>query len=134
MAGDHGRESRCFRLEIQLRQIMQHVDGNPAEFNHVSLRQLARPRALIDIATHRDHGRNRSKLFEDFRRADIAGMNDVFGSVQSCNRLRPQQPVRVRDDADQDGRHRIFGFGSSVHTGRANATARCKLRTFSSST
>src|SRR5580658_996532 len=142
MAADHGRKSGRFGLEVQPRQIVQHVDGNAAQFKHCGFRQLARPHALIDVAAHRSHMCNVGKLFENLRRADIPGMNDVIGSAQGFDGLRAQQAVRVRDNADQDGRHRTSGFRPPDQAGtaagldhvRAGATARCRLNTFSSST
>jgi hypothetical protein len=82
---------------------MQHIDGKPAEFEHLSFREVAGPCTLVDISAHRSHRSNLGKLLQYFWRADIAGMNDVLRSAQSCNGLRPQQTVRVGDDADEDG-------------------------------
>jgi hypothetical protein len=42
-------------------------------------------------------------VFKDLGCTDIAGMNDVLGAAQPCHRFRPQQSVRVGDDADKDG-------------------------------
>ncbi len=100
MAADYNRESRSFGLEVQLCQIVQHVDGNAAELEHRRLRQLARPRTFVDVAPHGSHRGNRGKLFEDLRSTDIAGMNDVFRPAQSFNGLRSQQAMRIGDDAD----------------------------------
>jgi len=80
---DHCLESRRLRLEIELRKIVQHVKGDPAELEHLGSRQLARPCSFVDVATDRGHGSNRCKLVENFRIAHIAGMNDVPRSAQS---------------------------------------------------
>jgi len=81
VAADYNRESSGLRLEVQLCQIVQYIDGNATQFKHLGSRQLARPRTLVDVAAHRSHGSNRGKFLEDLGRADIPGMNDVFGPV-----------------------------------------------------
>jgi hypothetical protein len=103
VAADHNRESSRFGLEVQLLQIMQHIDGNTAQLNHLSFRQLATPGRFIDVSTHGGDGTNRGKLLEDIGRADIPGMNDVLGPAQRFDCLRAQQAMRVGDDADENG-------------------------------
>jgi hypothetical protein len=100
VAADYNRESRSFGLEIQLSQIVQHIDANATQLKHSSFRQFARPRSFVDIAANGGDGSNRGKLFEDFGRADISRMNDVFAPAQSFDGLRAQQAVGVGDDAD----------------------------------
>ena len=100
MTADHDRESGGLRLEIQTSEIVQHIDANAAQLKHLSFRQLARPRGFVDVATDGGDGSDGGKLFEDFRRADISGMNDVCGPAQRLNSLGAQQAVRVGDDAD----------------------------------
>lgn len=41
VATDHDRESSGLWLEVQLSQIVQNVDGNAAQFEHLGFRQLA---------------------------------------------------------------------------------------------
>ena len=67
MAGDHHLESRSFRLEIKLRQIVQHVDRDATKFNHCSLRQFSRPGIFVDIASHSRNGRDAGECFQNFR-------------------------------------------------------------------
>ena len=100
VAAYDNRESGGFGLEIQLRQIVQHVDGNTAQFERLGFRQLARPRTFVYIATHGSDGGNGREIVENLRRPNISGMNDVVGPAQSCNGLVTQQAVGVRDDAD----------------------------------
>ena len=101
---DHNSESGSFRFQIELRQIVQHINGNAAELDNLSFRQLPCPRPSIDIAANRRHGRNRRELLKNLRRANVSCVNDVLGPAQRLQRLRTKQPVRVGDDADQNGR------------------------------
>jgi hypothetical protein len=100
VAGNHGRESRRFGLQVHLRKIVQHIDRNAAELDHLSLRKQAGPWPLVNVSAHRSHRSNLGKLLQYFWRADIAGMNDVLRSEQSFDGFRPQQTVCVGDDAD----------------------------------
>jgi len=95
MAADHNRESRRFRLEVQLNQIVQNVNGNAAHLEHLGFRERAGPRPFVDIAEHRCDGGNCRKLFEDLGRADIPGVDDVFRSAQRFDGLKTQQTVGV---------------------------------------
>ena len=100
MAAHDNRESSGFGLKVQLRQIVQDVDGSAAQFKHLGFRQPARPSPLVDVAAHSGQRSNRRKLFEDLGRAGIPGMNDVLRPAQRREGLRAQQTVRVRNDAD----------------------------------
>jgi hypothetical protein len=100
VAGNHNRKSGCFGFDVQPRQVVQHVNGNPAGFEHLGFRQLARPSSFVDIAPHGSDRRNRRKRFKDLERSDISGVNDVFGPAQSFDCLGAQQTMRIGDDAE----------------------------------
>ncbi len=100
VAADHDPESSSFWFEIQLRQIVKHINGYAAHFENVRLWKRQSPCSLVDIAAHRSERRDIGQFFEDLWNADIPGMNDVLGSAQRFQRFGSQQPVSVRDDAD----------------------------------
>jgi hypothetical protein len=100
VSADDNRESRRFGLQVHLRKIVQHIDRNAAELDHLSLRKQAGPWPLVNVSAHRSHRSNLGKLHQYLWRADIAGMNDVLRSAQSFNGLGPQQTVGVGDDPD----------------------------------
>ena len=66
VAGDHNLESGGFRLQIELREIVQHVDGNAADLDDFGLRQVCAPTRLVDIAADGGHGRDGCELLENF--------------------------------------------------------------------
>jgi len=103
VAGNHGREARRFGLQIQLREIVQNVDRNAGQFEHLGLWQAAGPGVLIDIAANRSHGSNRFEFFQNLRRANVAGVDDVVRPAQCVEGLRTQQTMSVGDDADREG-------------------------------
>src|SRR5271170_654874 len=61
VAGDHHAKSSRFGFKVERRKIVQHIDGNAVHLEHVCFRQLARPRAGVDVATHGRDRRNGSK-------------------------------------------------------------------------
>ena len=102
MAGDHDFESRHLRLQIEFRQIVQHEDGNDAEFDNFRLRQLARPGIPVYVAADRAHRRNGCEVLENLGRADISRVNDVLRALQRRECLWAKQPMSIGDDADED--------------------------------
>jgi len=102
VSGDDDIEPGYFRLQIELSQIMQHIDGDSANLDDFCLRQLAGPGLFVDIAADRGHGRDRRKLIKNLGSAHIAGVDDVLRAAQRCESLGPKQTVGVGDDADDN--------------------------------
>lgn len=55
-------------------------------------------------------GRNPAQRHDNAGVADVPAVNDVVGTSQSAQRLRPQQPVRIRDNSDPERHLRQRGF------------------------
>ena len=124
-------ESRCFWLQIELRQVMQYVDGNAAEFDNICFRQLPRPGAFVDVSAHGGDGRNSSQLFENLGIPDIPAVNDMLGPTQRCDRFGTKQAVRVGDDADKNGESSAcpaIGGHQLVHLGVRRCTLHQRIR------
>lgn len=100
MAGDHDTEACRFRLQVELRQTVQDVDGEAAYFHNFSLGQFARPGVVIDVASDGGYRGDGGELSENFGRADVSGVNDVVRALQSCEGFGAKQSVSVGDDAD----------------------------------
>jgi hypothetical protein len=64
-------------IELQRFDVVQDVDAAPAEGYHPGLRIMFRPVAGIDVPSDRNDRRNAFESGNNFRRTDIAGMNDV---------------------------------------------------------
>jgi hypothetical protein len=82
MARDHDLESRGFRLQFELRQIVHHVDGNADDLDDFIFRKFPSPRPFVDIAADRSQGGKDCELFQDFWRANVAGVDDVLRASQ----------------------------------------------------
>lgn len=103
MARDHDLDSGCLWFQIELREIVQHEDGNAGDLDEFGFGQFAGPRRLVDIAADGGNGRDGRELIEDFGSANVSGVNDALRSAQRLQCLRPKQAVSVRDDANEGG-------------------------------
>lgn len=103
MAGDHDLEACCFRLQIEFRQVVQHVNGDAANLDSTGLRQFARPGILVDVAADGADGRDGCEFLQNLRRPDISGVDDSLRALQSSERFRTKQSMSVGNDADEDG-------------------------------
>lgn len=79
---------------------MQDVDRGPANLDNLSLMKFARPRAFVDVAPDRGDGSKQAKLIENFRFAHVSCVDDVCRAAQNIDCFRPEQSMRVGDDAD----------------------------------
>ena len=120
MAGDHDFEACGLGLQVELRQIVQDVNGKAADLDNFSFRQFARPGVVVDVAADHGDGGDGCEGVENFGRADVSGVNDVLRALQSREGFGAKQAVSVGDDADEDG-----GLSSrsrfSVRGGRSDA-------------
>src|ERR1035437_8073381 len=96
----HHAESGGSQLQVELAEIVHDIDGHAAGCDDVGLRQSARPDVGVDVTADRGYGRDLRKRFEDFGSANVACVEDAFGSAQSLDRLGPQQAVGVGDNAE----------------------------------
>ena len=78
VATNYDRESSSFGFEIQLRQIVQDIDGDTADFENFRPRELERPGFLVDIPPHSDQRRDSRKFFENLGCAHIPRVNDML--------------------------------------------------------
>jgi len=103
MAGDDYAESRCLGLQIELREIVQHIDGNARDLDDFLRREFAGPWGLIDIAADGGYRRDGCEFVKNLRRADVSRMNDVLRTAQRGESFRAKQAMCVGDDADDGG-------------------------------
>ena len=103
VAGDDYVESGCVRLQIELREIVQHVDGNATYLDDFGHRQLAGPCGLIDIATDGGYRRDGCEFVKNLWRTNVSRVNDMLRTAQRGESFRAKQAVGIGDDADDDG-------------------------------
>jgi hypothetical protein len=110
---DNAGESGSPRIEIELAQVVNDVNGNFADSDHFGLRQMMRPSVAIDIAADGVHGSDPAQFVENRRIPDIAGMNNQAAATQGRDRIRAQQSVGVGDNS-KDHRRRSAGPGNQA--------------------
>src|ERR1700756_3332532 len=76
------------------------MDRVVAKPDRLCLRIELRPPPLVDISLDCDDRRNLAKSADDFRTADVTGMDDVVDAGEMLLGLGAQQPVRIRDDSN----------------------------------
>src|SRR5262249_53079971 len=101
VSGNNGIEAGRGRIEIKIRKIVQHVEGPLVELHVFRAWQFPGPWARVDVSADRDSRGDLPKPIEHLGIADIPGMNDEPGPTQCGQRLRSQQAMRVRNNADE---------------------------------
>jgi hypothetical protein len=61
---------------------VHHVDGNADDLDDFIFRKCTSPRPFIDIAADGSEGCKVGQLFENFWRANVAGVDDVIRASQ----------------------------------------------------
>src|SRR5215831_10991415 len=93
-------------IEIQLMDVVDDVDRYALGLEQRRRRNPRGPRPPVVVAADGGDGRDLLERGEHLRRADVAGVNDLFGAPQRRDRFGAEQAVRVGDDADDHGRRR----------------------------
>lgn len=81
-----------------------HVNGDPVELGDVLRRQLRIAR-YVGVAVDGVNWRDEPQLPENIATAYIAGMKDQFHAREGAVNMRADQPVGVRDQADETVGH-----------------------------
>lgn len=100
VAGNDHVNSAGYGIQLQLMDIVQHVDRAPAEPYDCGVGIRFRPVAGINIPSDRNHRRNPTESDDDLRPADIAGVDDMRHPGQASLSLWTQEPVGVRNDSN----------------------------------
>ena len=109
MLGDHGLvrvaghdhvHAGAWRIQFELRQVVDRVDPDFAELHELAVAQCIGPGTAVVVAAHRGDRRDARELRQYAGIADVAAVHDRVAAAQERQCLRPQQAVRVRDQAD----------------------------------
>jgi hypothetical protein len=88
------------RIKFQLRDVMQHEDTLTPCTNYRCIRQFPRPGMNINVAAHRMSGGELPQALEHVPASNVTRVDDEIRASECHNRLRPQQPMRIRNDTD----------------------------------
>jgi len=84
-------------------EVVHDVQADSSDLGRHGLRKRRRPAVAVVVAAYGEDRCDRGELVEERGGADVPGMHDQVDGRQRRDRLGPQKPVRVGDDAD-DGR------------------------------
>lgn len=68
--------------QIDFFNVMQNVDQYRTDLSDFSFRNSISPIAFVIVAANGNYRRNRSQLFQHFRRTDIAGMKNEINTAK----------------------------------------------------
>ncbi|OKO74435.1 hypothetical protein AC630_26885 [Bradyrhizobium sp. AS23.2] len=88
------------RIELQVVDVMKDIDRMVAKPDLLCIRIIFCPRPVIDVPPYCDNRRNPAESVDDFRAADVAGMDDMGHPGQPLLGFGTQDPVCIRDDSD----------------------------------
>jgi hypothetical protein len=83
VAVDDDLETGGLRVEVELFEIVEHVDGGACELQGLSERQGFCPGLGVDIAADGVERGDSTELIEDSWIADVAGVEDCVGALES---------------------------------------------------
>lgn len=84
-------------VQVQLREVVNNVNGNLAKLQHLGLRKLGSPGSVVVVAAHRRNGGKLGELFDYSHVTNVARMNDEVATTKRLNCLGAEQPVGVGD-------------------------------------
>lgn len=99
MTGDDDLDTGI-RFDIELLNVVQNVNADPAQLQVESQRQLTGPRSTIIIPAHCLHRGDGAQSRYHLDSADVAGMNDALHPGKRLHRFRSKEPVSIRDQSD----------------------------------
>src|SRR5258705_12169075 len=102
MAGDNDVYADGPWIDLQRLEVVEHEDGSAREPHEFGVSVFPRPITGVHISSDRGDRRNLAKRADDVGMPNISAVNDLIGAGQTALRLRPQQPVRVRNDPDSE--------------------------------
>jgi hypothetical protein len=102
VAGDDDVDAACDRIDLLRLQIVQNVDQPSRKTNEFGVGIGNGPVAGIHVSSDRGNRGDAAKSVDDVRTPDVAAMNDVIDAGQATFRLRPQQAMRIGNNADSE--------------------------------
>ena len=97
---DHDPHANRDGVDVQVRDVMDHVEEHPAQLHQRGPGDALRPGAKVVVAAHGGQWRDRAQCIEYGGFADVARMDEVVAAVQVRPCFRAEQIVGVRDHAD----------------------------------
>src|ERR1700693_1928247 len=100
MPADDSGVTSSGSINGEIINVVDDENANPANFQSSGLRQPLGPNPSVDISPNRHDGGNLRQFVEHPWLAHIACMNDQFRALESIDGFGTQQPVSIRNDAN----------------------------------
>ena len=94
-------ETRPLRFQVEVVEIMKHIEAEAGGFNHGRARKLLRLR--VHVAPHGKDGCDKFQLRENLGSAHVSRMNNEVDTEQRALCFRAEQAVGIGNDADPHG-------------------------------
>jgi len=105
MPGEHRGEAGGRGLEIELREVMKHVEGVGADLDDVIGGKVRRPRTFVVVAADGANGSESTKRVQNRACTDVPAVADQIASAELLDGFGPHEPVRVRNHTDDGAVH-----------------------------
>ena len=87
VTANDGSETGSGRIEVEGAQVMQNVEQHAIHLDHAAGGQALYPAAVIDVATNSGDRGDALQRRQDFRRANVAGVDDLADALQGSEGL-----------------------------------------------
>ncbi len=95
MPAEDDLNSGGIRIEVQLMEIVKHIDAGSGQLDEFRCGQLCTWAAAVNVSAYGDEGRQFRKPVEDGSVAYIPHMKDVGHAAQGVHGFRAKQAVCV---------------------------------------
>jgi hypothetical protein len=126
MAGDDDVNANRDGIDPQGIEVVQDKNRSVGKSHEFGIGVFAGPVAYIHVSPDCGNRRDPAKLGDDVGASDIAAVNDVIHAGQATFRFRPQQAVRVGDDAYPED-HRCAPGLARPRAYRARRISSCRM-------
>lgn len=113
VAGNNDIDALSYGIDLQGVEVVQNVEQPSGEPHELGFGKFGGPLARIRVSSDRRDGGNSPQRGDDLGIADVAAVNDMVDMGQHAKSLRPEQTVRIRDDADGES-HRSVRLKHSI--------------------
>src|SRR5260370_9304133 len=103
VAADDRVESGSLWIDVEIVEIVEHIEIETGNFDNRGKRQLLRPRLCVHVAAHGKHGSDSFQLGEYFRCTHVSRVNDQLDSGEGALRFRSEKAVAIGNEANPPG-------------------------------
>jgi hypothetical protein len=100
VAGNYRAEASGLGLQVEVAQVVKHVEGYVSAFDDDGGRKFSGPWSGVDVAAHGEDRSNGTEADENFGCANVACVENQVDAEQSALGFRAEKAVSIGDYAD----------------------------------